>query len=45
METKIIIENQLNDYLNAQVNEDLQANRFFEITSLNQEIIIIKGSE
>ena len=42
METKIIIENQLNDYLNAQVNEDLQANRFFEITSLNQEIIIIK---
>ena len=42
METKIIIENQLNDYLNAQVNEDLQANRFFEITSLKQEIIIIK---
>lgn len=42
METKIIIENQLNDYLNAQVNEDFQANRFFEITSLKQEIIIEK---
>lgn len=43
METKIIIDNQLNDYLNTKVSEELQENNFFEITSLKQNICVDKS--
>lgn len=43
MEMKIIINNQLNDYLNTKVSEELQDDNFFELTLLKQDVVANKS--